>query len=244
MKKIISTMLASAMLMPTVSVFAESKDVSDSNIVMQSESSSDITQQEYIAPNIEEILKIVDQQLDAQNASPESYEIFHEFVKREYGVIDNSSATPQAANSTVIFKKGGDITYDMYNGSLYAGHIEKQLLPPTMTQAIIDKKLYGNLTTWGDVLAAVSGFVTSYFFPVIGTIIGAYGVLGTIDKYTSAETIRAITNGGGASQFVAAKASGGQNLGWDVVWVPWYNYPYEEIPSGSYYKNVQYHVTQ
>ncbi|WP_435924210.1 hypothetical protein [Paenibacillus sp. DYY-L-2] len=228
MKKLLVTLLSASLLVPSASAFAnplhnQSEDVTEGKVA------SVLTE--------DAVMKIVTKQLAQQNASPESYAYFTQRVQEHFSKQQGVSI--QGVDDLVYASKGGEVYYDLYYGNLFGARIEDQYLSPSATLKLINDYKDGELTTWNDVYTTLIGFLVGVKFPIIGTIISAYGALSTIGSYLDAETIRSIERAGGQSVIMTYTTSRGK----DTVWVPWNYYPYFEVPEfDQYTKNITYTV--
>lgn len=227
MKRFVIGLLTVALFAPSSSVFANPSQnlpqiVSEVNDSVLTEDT---------------VLEIVKKQLDKQNASPESYEYFSQYVHNHFAKQEGYST--QGVDDLVYASKGGEVYYDLKSGSMFVAHIENQYLSPSATLKLINDYKDGELETWDGVLEALVGYFVGLKFPIIGNIIGAYGALETISDYLDAETIRAIEDAGGQSAILTYTSSYGK----DTVWVPWEYYPYFEVPEFDQYTyNISYKV--
>lgn len=183
------------------------------------------------------ILKeIAKEQLDAQNASDEVYEVFYNYIENTYSTNINSI---QTFSTNVRMPRGGETFTQIYNGSMYAGTLREQLNAPTVTESIIQTYQNGKLTTWSDVVSVLVGYALSSKYPVMGHLIGWYGIASVMDDLMKADNIRKIRSTGGASKYTSYNTSYGEN----TLFLPWPEYPYVDAPTNdSYHKNSSYTI--
>lgn len=239
LRKFLSVLLVCVLFIQVVPVFASENQASndepwweiDAKNAEEKRIQHRMSDEEAIA-SLKEIVK---EQLDAQNASEDAYEYFYNYIE------DNFAAEVEGISiqSTVRMPRGGETFTEMYSGNLYAGTNREQLLPPTVTSKIIQDYQDAELTTWQDVLTAMIGFALSSKYPVMGYIIGFYGVSAVIDDYMTSETIRQIRASTGASKIITYNSS---YTGENTVWVPWRDYPYIQVPVNDQYHRNSSHT--
>ncbi|MBV6714891.1 hypothetical protein [Paenibacillus chitinolyticus] len=235
-KKFLILTLSAALMLQAVPVFAVE---ANSEYKETLNKSSEKVKEEVQTPTKEEVLESVKRQLEKQGAERD-YEKFAEIINAEYEKNNkNSQAVSPYVDSyiTVYMPKGGGESFQSYNGNNYVATHKTQYLSTAVTKDIIYKKAVGSLTTWQDVLITLAGWAVAPKYPVIGNIISAYGATKVIADYLSAEDIRQIQSGTGASKIVTIQSS----YGLSTVWIPWKDSPYMTYQENNpYIKNHSY----
>ncbi|MEK4513306.1 hypothetical protein [Paenibacillus sp. FSL K6-2524] len=228
MKRVLVAILSLSLLVPSLTAFATPAH-SQLQTVPEVNTKSVLTEKE--------MLDIVNQQLDAQNASPESYEFFRQMVKNQFAKKEGISV--RGVDDLVYAPDGGEVFYNLKSGSMFVARVEIQYLSPSTTKSIISKYKDSKLTTWQDLAIALAGIFVGKKFPIIGSIMEAYGALGVLSDYLTSETIRSIERAGGQSMLYTYTTSRGK----DTVWAPWQYYSYFEVPDfDQYTTDISYKV--
>ncbi|WP_339316848.1 hypothetical protein [Paenibacillus sp. FSL R10-2734] len=240
MKKVLSFLLVFALIFQVVPVFASESQTTNTeswwDIDVKKAEENNQRNRMSDEEGISALKEIAKEQLDAQNASEEVYQVFYDYIENSYSENVNNFS---ARSKNVRMPRGGETFTQVYSGSLYAGTLREQLNAPTVTSSLIQNYQNGKLATWSDVTTVFVSYLLSSKYPVISHLIGWYGLASIMDDLMTADVIRQIRATGGASKYTSYNTSYGEN----TIFLPWAEYPYVDAPTdGTYNKNSSYTI--